>query len=73
MTQGKELWSSRYTARCACGYGIACELWLEYGGSTFVVPFDNEETSETYGEQVERCRRCGTKLAVPESLWRHEP
>jgi len=30
--------------------------------------FDNEETSETYGEQVEHCPSCGIKVGLPEIL-----
>lgn len=49
--------------RCLCGQNHA--LWGEFwwvGGEHRWVFFDDDETSETYAEQVERCPRCGEQL-----------
>jgi hypothetical protein len=60
LTLGDEWWSSQYSARCTCGYGIlACELWLGNDDFGVVRHFDNEETSETYAAPVTRCPGCG--------------
>jgi hypothetical protein len=48
--------------RCACGYGILCELRREGERLAFLAFFDNEPTSETYTEQVENCPGCGKQL-----------
>ena len=68
MTLGDERRSSWYTARCTCGYRIACELSIKDDRLGVVCFFDNEETSETYGEQVEHCPSCGIKVGLPEIL-----
>jgi hypothetical protein len=53
------------TLRCVCGHSIFCEVGTtgEYVG--FLVFFDNEPTSETYGQQIECCPNCGEKLGFP--------
>lgn len=68
MTRGDERWRSGYVARCACGYRIGCELWVEGERLGVVRLFDNEEASETYGERLERCPRCGIKVELWELL-----
>jgi hypothetical protein len=50
------------TLQCRCGYAILCEvrrLGEHLGNLAF---FDNEPTSETYGERVESCPGCGEPL-----------
>ncbi len=50
------------TLRCACGYAILCEvrsLMERLGAAVF---FDDESTSETYGETIESCPGCGEHL-----------
>ena len=49
--------------RCPCQQGP--EVWGEFwwtGGEHRWVFFDDEKTSETYAEQVERCPACGRGL-----------
>jgi DNA-directed RNA polymerase subunit RPC12/RpoP len=50
---------------CVCGHRILCKVTSggEHIGS--VAFFDDEETSETYGQQVERCPDCGELLGLP--------
>ena len=50
------------TLRCPCGYAILCEarrLVERMGTVTF---FDDEPSSETYGERIESCPGCGEHL-----------
>ena len=49
--------------RCSCEQGRAIwgELWW-VGGRHRWVFFDAEKTSETYAQQVTRCRGCGKRL-----------
>jgi len=49
--------------RCSCEQGRAIwgELWW-VGGRHRWVFFDAEKTSETYAQQVTRCRGCGKTL-----------
>ncbi len=47
---------------CECGYVIWMEVWRR-GAEPVVVFFDDEETSETYAEQVVRCPGCGEGLS----------
>ena len=55
---------------CRCGHKIWSEswveLWREGGHSRRAVFFDDEETSETYAEQITRCPGCGKR---PELNW----
>lgn len=48
--------------RCRCEHGIYCGV--SRGGERlgFLVFYDAEQTSETYGEQVALCPRCATAL-----------
>jgi DNA-directed RNA polymerase subunit RPC12/RpoP len=54
------------TLRCACGYIILCRVRGAGERVGFLAFFDGEPTSETYGQQIERCPRCGTQLGLPE-------
>jgi hypothetical protein len=51
--------------RCVCGHSIFCEVLSTEEHIGFVVFFDNEPTSETYGQQVECCPNCGEQLGFP--------
>jgi hypothetical protein len=48
---------------CSCQQGthIWGEIWWVGGGHRWVF-FDDEKTSETYAEQVTRCRGCSKTL-----------
>ena len=51
------------TLLCPCTHG--CRLWGEFwwvGREHQWVFFDDDETSETYTEQVTNCPGCGTPL-----------
>ena len=51
------------TLYCPCGQ--AHKLWGEFwwtDGHHQWVFFDDDKTSETYGEQVENCPACGRRL-----------
>ena len=50
---------------CVCGHGIICEV--RNGGEHigFLAFFDGEPTSETYGQRVKSCPRCGEQLGLP--------
>jgi len=51
------------TLLCPCTH--RCQLWAEFwwvGREYQWVFFDDDETSETYAEQVTRCPGCGTPL-----------
>ena len=59
------------TLQCPCGYAILCEvrsLMERLGAAVF---FDDEPTSETYGEQVKSCPGCGEQLAFLTLLLRN--
>jgi hypothetical protein len=49
--------------RCPCQQGPEAwgELWWA-GGEHRWVFFDDDRSSETYAEQVERCSACGRRL-----------
>jgi hypothetical protein len=49
---------------CPCGHGIFCRIVREGERLGTVVFFDDEVTSETHGERIERCARCGQKLEL---------
>ena len=51
--------------RCECGHGIFCKVGSEGEHIGFLAFFDNESSSETYGQQVERCPNCGEQLGLP--------
>ena len=53
------------TLRCECGYRILCRVASAGERVGFLVFFDNEPTSETYGQQVKNCPRCGEELGLP--------
>ncbi len=53
------------TLRCVCGHGILCEVQPEGERIGFLVFFDDEPTSETYGHRVKDCPRCGEQLGLP--------
>jgi len=38
------------------------EFWWVGGGEHRWMFFDNDKTSETYAQQITRCRGCGTTL-----------
>jgi hypothetical protein len=49
--------------RCSCEQGTP--IWGEFwwvGGEHRWLFFDNDKSSETYAEQVTRCRGCGKTL-----------
>jgi hypothetical protein len=59
ITRGQEEAS---TLQCPCAHDLLCEvrrLGERLGALAF---FDNEPTSETYGERVENCPGCGEHL-----------
>ena len=49
--------------RCPCQQGsdVWGEFWWTGGGHRWVF-FDDDERSETYAEEVERCPACGRRL-----------
>jgi hypothetical protein len=51
--------------RCACGQRLYCEVRSVEHHTGSLVFFDNEPTSESYGQQVECCPNCGEKLELP--------
>ena len=53
------------TLRCMCGHSISCEVQPEGERIGFLAFFDDEPTSETYGERVKSCPRCGEQLGLP--------
>ena len=53
------------TLRCACGHSILCEVQPEGERIGYLAFFDNELASETYGERVRSCPRCGEQLGLP--------
>ena len=55
----------KLVAKLSCTCGQAEELWGEFwwvGGHYRWLFFDYEETSETFGKQVENCPACGRLL-----------
>ena len=60
------------TLRCTCGHSILCEVQPEGERIGFLVFFDDEPTSETYGEWVKSCPSCGEQLGLP-LLYRSNP
>ncbi len=58
--------------QCPCGYAIVCEvrsLMERLGAAVF---FDDEPTSEIYGEQVKSCPGCGEQLTFLALLLRNQ-
>jgi hypothetical protein len=51
--------------RCVCGHSILCEVQPEGEHIGFLVFFDGEPTSETYGQRVKSCPHCGEQLGLP--------
>ena len=47
---------------CKCGYSICCTVRRERERLGFLVFFDDEEVSETYGERVACCPGCDARL-----------
>ena len=52
------------TLRCVCGYSILCRVASAGERVGFLVFFDNEPTSGTYGQEVKHCPRCGAELGL---------
>ena len=50
--------------RCSCEQGMPIwgEFWWAGGGEHRWMIFDNDKSSETYAQQIARCRGCGTTL-----------
>ena len=50
--------------RCSCEQGMPIwgEFWWVGGEEHRWMFFDNDKTSETYAQQITRCRGCGTTL-----------
>jgi hypothetical protein len=49
------------TLYCECKHKLWSEFW--WNGSKHIwVFFDDEQTSETYAEQITRCPECGMQL-----------
>ena len=50
--------------RCSCEQGMPIwgEVWWVGGGEHRWMFFDDDKTSETYAQQITRCRGCGTTL-----------
>jgi hypothetical protein len=46
---------------CKCNYGISCGVRREGERLGFLVFFDDQEASETYGEQISWCPGCGAR------------
>jgi hypothetical protein len=59
--------------RCVCGHSIYCEVGNETQYTGSLEFFDNEPTSETYGQQVECCPNCGEKLGLPLFFRKYRP
>ena len=49
---------------CSCEQGMSIwgEFWWVGGGEHRWMFFDDDKTSETYAQQITRCRGCGTTL-----------
>jgi hypothetical protein len=47
---------------CKCGNGVSCGVSREGERLGFLVFFDDQASSKTYGEQIACCPRCGARL-----------
>ena len=54
----------RTALRCVCGHALLCEVRSAGEGIGVLVCFDDEPTSETRGQQVKICPRCGEPLRL---------
>jgi hypothetical protein len=52
------------TLHCVCDHGILCEVQPAGERIGFLAFFDDEPTSETYGQQVKDCPRCSEQLGL---------
>ena len=59
--------------RCVCGYRISCQARSKGEHIGFLTFFDNEPTSETYGQRVENCPGCGEQLGLPLFFRKNRP
>ena len=59
------------TLRCPCGYAILCEVWRLVERMGTVAFFDDESTSETYGERIRNCPGYGEQLEFLTLLLRY--
>ncbi len=59
------------TLQCPCGYAIVCEVWSLMERLGAAVFFDDELSSETYGERVKSCPGCGEQLEFLSLLLRN--
>jgi hypothetical protein len=59
------------TLRCPCGHAILCEVRRLVERVGIVAFFDDESTSETYGERVRSCPGCGEQLEFHTLLLRN--
>ena len=50
--------------RCVCGFSIVCQVRPAVERIGFLAFFDDEPTSETYGERVQSCPSCGEQLGL---------
>ena len=53
---------------CSCGYKLWCEARFDDEDLLRLIFFDNEETSETYGERITLCPGCGGRSFVARLL-----
>lgn len=62
----------RAALRCVCGHDIMCDVWSEGEYIGFLVFFDDELASETYGQRVKDCPGCsehlGLRMLLPKNL-----
>jgi hypothetical protein len=49
---------------CACTYQILCEVREEGERLGFPAFFDGQPDSETHGQQLTSCPRCGQRLGL---------
>ena len=56
---------NRAVLRCTCGYSVLCEVQPAGERIGFLAFFDDEPASETYGERLKSCPRCGEQLGLP--------
>lgn len=54
----------RAVLSCVCERRILCEVQPEGEHIGFLVFFDGEPTSETYGQRVKSCPGCGKQLGL---------
>lgn len=63
----------RAALRCVCGHDIMCEVWSEGEYIGFLVFFDDEPASETYGQRVKGCPGCSEYLELRMLVLKHRP